>query len=413
VACVFALLLTATAVAACGHHVVFAAAKGAESATSTATAVSSVPTGSVAASITAALAGFPTVSSPPPWAAAYQGVIDGVKTPAKVVALTFDDGPTPRTGKIVEVLDRFDAHATFFWIGSHITTGVAIYTLAHGEELANHTWTHPSMKGLTSEEASEQIGWTSARIAQFAVGPPIWFRSPFNRLYTAEHNQVRAHGLLYANYDITTLDWTKDATTRTVLADVDKDLHPGGIILMHDSLNHDPLPYLPTVLGLLKARGYQMVTLSTLAPMGTPWVYELKRFHSALDQGHDASPSTSVPSPVVGSVTPLPFQLPLAMRRGPHSWTLRYSRKKGVAQFNLAVRMSDQRGVVAGATVWLQSSADGSTWANVRQVTTDGSGQASVPFSVKKKGQAYYRWWAPATALDTGGVTLRQLVIVR
>ena len=251
-------------------------------------AASSTPTGSVAASITAQLASYPTKSRAPVWGRAFRGVIDGVKTPDKVVALTFDDGPTDRTHRIVDVLDSFGAHATFFWVGSHITTDATTYSVSHGEELANHTWTHPDMNGATSQEASEQLGWTSARIAQLTGTTPTWFRSPYNRLYTLERAQVRAHGLLYANYDITSLDWAAGSTAQSVVAEIEMGLHPGGIILMHDSPNHDPLPYLPAVLSLLKARGYSMVTLSDLATMGSPEVYHLRRFHADLGQGQDS-----------------------------------------------------------------------------------------------------------------------------
>jgi peptidoglycan/xylan/chitin deacetylase (PgdA/CDA1 family) len=253
------------------------------------TVVSYIPTGSAAATISEHLAGLPTVGALPAWGSAYRGVVDGVRTRQGAVALTFDDGPTAHTREIVDELQEFGAHATFFWVGSRITTGAALYSISHGEELANHTWTHPNMKGLTSEEASQQIGWTSARIAAFTGSPPIWFRSPYNRLYTAEHEQVRAHGLLYANYDISSLDWIAGASEQSILAEVTRGLHPGGVILMHDSPTHDPASYLPGLLSELKARGYSMVTLSTLAQMGPPDVYRMRRYHAELLQGHDTS----------------------------------------------------------------------------------------------------------------------------
>jgi peptidoglycan-N-acetylglucosamine deacetylase len=211
----------------------------------------------------------PTVATIPVWGTRFTTPVDGISTHRRVVALTFDDGPTPRTRKIVRELDSFDDHATFFWVGSRITTDAARYSLKHGEELANHTWDHPNMHGLSSAEASAELGLTNARIAEFTGSPPTWFRSPFNRLYSAEFQQVRAHGLLYANYDVTSVDWMKGVTEAEVLAEVDGTLRPGGILLMHDSPKNPPR-FLPAVLRLLKRRGYEVVTLTDLAQMGPP-----------------------------------------------------------------------------------------------------------------------------------------------
>ena len=213
--------------------------------------------------------GYPTVTKRPRWAHGFGGLIDGVYTYRRVVALTFDDGPTARTREIVDELDAVGAHATFFWVGSRITSETAEYAVAHGEELANHTWRHPNMRHLTSEEASEQIGWTSARIAEFTGAAPVWFRSPFNRLYSPEFKQIKAHRLLYANYDVTSIDWMKNVTEADVLDKINASLRPGGVILMHDSPKHDPV-YLPAVLRLLKQRGYRVVTMTALAQMGRP-----------------------------------------------------------------------------------------------------------------------------------------------
>ena len=210
-----------------------------------------------------------TLATRPPWAGDFDKIVNGVNTKEKVVALTFDAGPTAHTRQIIGELDAAHAHATFFWVGSRITTDVAIYAVAHREELANHTWSHPNMRRLTSMEASEQIGFTNARIAAITGFTPVWFRSPFNRLYLPELQQIRAHGLLYANYDVTSVDWMKSMSRADVLLKIDETLRPGGVILMHDSPGHAP-KYVPDVLRLLHRRGYQVVTMSALAQMGKP-----------------------------------------------------------------------------------------------------------------------------------------------
>lgn len=212
---------------------------------------------------------YTTQTTLPPWASRFTGAINGVKTNKKIVALTFDDGPTRHTKTIVRELNRYDAHATFFWVGSRITTDAAKLALANGDELANHTWNHVNMHLLSSKEASAEIGLTNARIAQLTGVSPVWFRSPFNRLYRREYAQLRAHHVLYANYSVTSVDWMDGVTEAEVVGKVSTTLKPGGVILMHDSPTHAP-SFVPAVLRLLKRRGYRVVTLSELARTGPP-----------------------------------------------------------------------------------------------------------------------------------------------
>jgi peptidoglycan/xylan/chitin deacetylase (PgdA/CDA1 family) len=212
---------------------------------------------------------YPTVSTIPTWGVPFGGVVNGIATQRKVVALTIDDGPTADTASIVDLLNRYNAHATFFWVGERITAENASYALKNGEELGNHTWNHPSMGQLNSAEASAEIGLTSARIAQFTGKPPTWFRSPYNRLYRTELGQVLGHHLLYANYNVTSVDWMESMDQTDVVSKVASTLRPGGILLMHDSPGRPP-KYMPAVLELLKRNGYEIVTLSELAQMGPP-----------------------------------------------------------------------------------------------------------------------------------------------
>jgi peptidoglycan/xylan/chitin deacetylase (PgdA/CDA1 family) len=213
---------------------------------------------------------YETQSPMPGWSAAYRNkIICGVKTSQNIVALTFDDGPSENTRVIVDELDQYGDKATFFWVGARITTDTAEYALQNGMELANHTWNHPNMALLNSAEASAEIGLTSARIAQLTGDPPMWFRSPFNRVFAPELSQIWGHNLLYANFDVMSADWMEDMSDSDIVGKVSTTLRPGGIILMHDSPGRPPSA-LPQVLKLLKERGYMAVTLTELAQMGDP-----------------------------------------------------------------------------------------------------------------------------------------------
>lgn len=211
-----------------------------------------------------------TVSQPAAWEARYVGDdVIGVRTTQREVALTFDDGPSAYTRQIVDALDAAGAHATFFVVGSRITTDAIRYSTSHGEEIANHTWDHPDMRHLTSAEASAEIGLTNARITRITGTDPAWFRSPFSRLYPVENEQMRAHGLLYADWTIATDDWMPGVDTASIVARVERGLAPGAVIVMHDgpAVSADALP---EVLRAIQARGYRMVTLSDMAKTAEP-----------------------------------------------------------------------------------------------------------------------------------------------
>lgn len=205
-----------------------------------------------------------------PWTARFYGVrVQGVRTNRRVVAMTFDDGPTVETTRIVDDLSAASDHATFFMIGTHITTAAVDDVVAHGDEPANHSWDHPNLHYVSSKESSEEIGLQSQRIDAITGTPPIWFRSPFDRAWTKEIAEIQRHGLLYADFSVNTHDWRPDVSDAEVMAQVHDELHPGGIVVMHEGIPHT-VAILPRVLSYIRSRGYKVVTLTALAQLGPP-----------------------------------------------------------------------------------------------------------------------------------------------
>jgi hypothetical protein len=112
-------------------------------------------------------------------------------------------------------------------------------------------------------------------------------------------------------------------------------------------------------------------------------------------------------------VAPTPVQLPLAIKRSPSGSSLTYKRRRGVARFTLGARLSDARGRVHGAWIWLQKSTNGRTWRNVIRLRSNSLGMVAKGFSARKKSVTYYRWYVPATASDRATVTSKQRVRVK
>ena len=105
-----------------------------------------------------------------------------VRTEARAVALTFDDGPDPRnTPQILDLLARYQVHATFFVLGSAAKhyPGIVRRSAAGGNEIGNHGWTHLHMTNLNEEQLSDQITRDANLITRLTSQRPTSFRPPY------------------------------------------------------------------------------------------------------------------------------------------------------------------------------------------------------------------------------------------
>ncbi len=101
---------------------------------------------------------------------------------ARKLALTFDDGPNPAiTPKLLELLDRHNAKATFFVIGRYVRECPELVqeTAARGHLIGNHTEMHPNLFRLSRREIRIELRLCHAAISNALGSPPKWFRPPF------------------------------------------------------------------------------------------------------------------------------------------------------------------------------------------------------------------------------------------
>jgi peptidoglycan/xylan/chitin deacetylase (PgdA/CDA1 family) len=201
-----------------------------------------------------------------------QGVTHG--NPAKrMVALTFDDGPSGRTPAILRVLANNHAHATFFVVGRS-TRGmepVLRHIAATGNELADHTYSHADLLALREPARKRQLQWTRGLVAQATGVQPRFFRPPYGATGPAVNRLGRSLGLIPVLWSVDSRDWQLPGTkaiARHVLANV----RPGAIVLMHDGGGdrQETLRALPAILRALKRRHLEVVTLSRLFASAPP-----------------------------------------------------------------------------------------------------------------------------------------------
>src|SRR4051812_694457 len=168
------------------------------------------------------------------------GVAHGDPT-QRMVALTFDDGPSGRTPAILRVLANHDAHATFFVVG-RATRGmepVLRHMAATGNELADHTYSHANLLALPGVKRMQQLRWTRALVERATGVQPRFFRPPSGATGPAVNRLGRSLGMLPVLWSVDSRDWQLPGTkaiVKRVLAHVE----PGSIVLMHDGGGGSP-----------------------------------------------------------------------------------------------------------------------------------------------------------------------------
>ena len=192
------------------------------------------------------------------------GVYDKERNASMMIAMTFDDGPGNYTCDLLDVLKQYGAKATFFLQGVNIEQygGEAVSRMsAEGHLIGNHSYDHPNMLKLSAEDAAAQFQRTDNLIAQYnnGVGAAV-VRFPYGNK-SKELEQIAARPCFM--WDVDTLDWESKNVQSNIQAVLDG-VEPGQIILMHD-IYQSTVEACKTIIPELINRGYELVTLETLA----------------------------------------------------------------------------------------------------------------------------------------------------
>lgn len=190
-----------------------------------------------------------------------------VDTGAPLVALSFDDGPSPvGVAAATAALRQAGAHATFFLIGSQVEQRPQLVReiLAGGNEVGNHSYSHARMIARSAAFYDAEITRTDAALRQVGVAAPRLFRPPYGKKLIGLPQAVARHGYRMILWDIQ--DPLGMSDPADYAARVIRQARPGSIILMHlmSSGNVTARAALPLVLRGLQARGFKIVTVGEL-----------------------------------------------------------------------------------------------------------------------------------------------------
>ncbi|MBA2540983.1 MAG: polysaccharide deacetylase family protein [Deltaproteobacteria bacterium] len=216
----------------------------------------------------------------------------GVRVPDRTgfnkrIALTFDDGPNPETTpKVISVLEKHGAPATFFTNGSRYSskaaTDLAARIAAHPAYLlANHSQRHINLAQQSAATVATEIDRTDALI-RVAGETPRYFRFPFGSSTCGSKQQAQDRSYIVTGWHVDSADWCfaagggvcKKSTFKFVPDNMRNDMKAyvlsqvrsfnGGIVLFHD-IHQSTADALDGILTALKAEGYTFVRLDDTA----------------------------------------------------------------------------------------------------------------------------------------------------
>lgn len=209
-------------------------------------------------------------------------IVDGFGAAPHKVALTFDDGPDPVwTPQILDILKQKNAVGTFFMIGENAAANPDLVrqVVDDGNELGNHSYTHPNISELPPMIAKLEINATQ-RVIEAITGRSVrLFRPPFlgdseptTRAEVDPIDLAQSMGYLTVGLKVDPDDWMRpgaDAIVQRILDGVsasDPEAR-GNIVLLHDAGGDrsQTVAALPQIIDALRAKGFQLVTVSELA----------------------------------------------------------------------------------------------------------------------------------------------------
>ena len=182
-----------------------------------------------------------------------------------MVSLTFDDGPCETSVEIIDLLEKYNAKASFFLIGSRITGKEAIVRrmIREGHLVGHHSWSHRSSFPLMSPQNIREDILTARSVLENVSGiKHPWFRPPFGVTNPMIAAALKGLNLKIAGWSIRSFD-TKNENAELVLKRIVKKLKGGDIVLLHDT-SANIVPLLESLLQYLKKKGYRCVNLDTL-----------------------------------------------------------------------------------------------------------------------------------------------------
>lgn len=230
-----------------------------------------------------------------------QALSRGIDPAKPMLALTFDDGPAPGTGRVLDALNLYGARGTFFILGKNIEGNEEIIKRAAlgGHQLAAHSWSHPNFNDISDSAITSQMQRTMDKIFELTGQQVTMVRTPFGASNRVSRRPLAKMGLPLILWSVDSLDWSTRSVSKTIRA-IRKGAENGAIILCHDVWDSTGQA-METIVPELISKGYQLVTVAEMMsfrdePLKPGWEYSFLDI-SRIEPGLTPLPQTFLTPP--------------------------------------------------------------------------------------------------------------------
>src|SRR5512146_3591639 len=223
-----------------------------------------------AAVATAVTAGWHSMS---PRSQLYGRTFIGNKRGSRLLALTYDDGPSEKwTPALLEVLAKHDVRATFFMMGRHVEhqPAIARAVASAGHVIGNHTCTHPNLIFRSAAQLIAQLDECDRMLTEAVGEHSKLFRPPFGGRLPDVLRTARAKDYIPVMWSVTAYDW-RPYPPEKIEQIVTRQIRGGDVLLMHDGGHRSPdadrsatVAATDRLISRYKAEGYRFVTVTDM-----------------------------------------------------------------------------------------------------------------------------------------------------
>ncbi len=190
----------------------------------------------------------------------------------KLIALTFDDGPDEDfSPQILDILDKYNAKATFFVVGQKVGWHPEIVKRAYesGHEIGNHTFSHINVGKRSEYEILSEIDKTQKAVKDVIGKEPVLFRPPYRAISRSMFEIIKSKNMKVVLWsDLDPRDWSNPGTYNIVKI-IEEKADSGSIVLLHDyntvrNKKSQTIQALEKIIPEMQKRGYKFVTVSEI-----------------------------------------------------------------------------------------------------------------------------------------------------
>lgn len=181
-----------------------------------------------------------------------------------MIALTFDDGPSEYTQQMLDLLVENDGKATFFMIGQYVEMMPEMpqIVIENGSEIGTHTLAHRPLNELSEFKIYSDLEKCIKQFEELTGEHIRWLRPPWGKVSSGTYTACRRLNLLIIKWSLDSMDW-ESRNAEKIIQQILDNVKDGDVILCHDTYP-ETLEAMRIVLPELKARGYELVTVSEL-----------------------------------------------------------------------------------------------------------------------------------------------------